>query len=620
MRSIWLVVALFSVSVLGSAQCINTFPYTQDFEATNGGWISGGTGDDWAWGAVSKTVIAQAASGGNCWVTGGLTNSFYNLGERSYVQSPCFDFTTVLHPYVSFNVYWETENTYDGATFQYSLDGGTNWMNAGGSSDTSDCLDMNWYNNSNITNLSGLASPRDGWAGNVQSTSGSCQGGGGSAGWKKAQHCMPYLAGKSNVLFRFAFGAGTQCNNFDGFAFDDFTTGEAPAAAISFSYACTGNNIAFSGTTSQCLTNFTWNFGDGSTGSGLFTTHAYATAGSYTVTLNAANKCGVPATITQQVQMLSATATGVDILCNGASTGKAFVTPSGASGYTYTWSTTPAQTTDTAFNLPAGTYTVLVQALNYCDISASVTINEPAAITNSQLITADTCLASVGSITNTVSGGTAPYQYNWSNTATGNPLGGLAQGTYTVTVTDANNCTATAQAVVPYVSGIVLSSSAENVSCYDTNNGKATVNAAGGAPPYTYLWSNNANTAAIKGLTVATYYVTVTDAGNCSNTDSVIIAQDVCPSYIYFPTGFSPNADGVNDLFKATASIDLKKYALQVYNRWGELVFATTDVTEGWNGRYKDVEQPLSTYVWFAEYTFIDGKKRTQSGNVTLVR
>src|SRR5215212_8361506 len=156
MRILFTAISFILFYSLSHAQCIATFPYTEDFEADNGGWTSGGTLNDWAWGSPSKAVITQAASGSNCWITGGLNGSFYNLGERSYVQSPCFDFTNLKRPYISFNIFWESEKTYDGTNFQYSLDGGANWTNVGSINDAPNCFDQNWYNSPNIVNLSGL--------------------------------------------------------------------------------------------------------------------------------------------------------------------------------------------------------------------------------------------------------------------------------------------------------------------------------------------------------------------------------------------------------------------------------------------------------------------------------
>ena len=101
----------------GSAQCgttINTFPYAEDFETSQGGWTPGGTSNDWAWGTPAKAVITGAGSGHKCWVSGGLTTSFYNYGERSYVKSPCFNFSGLQYPMIDFLIFWDSEHTYDG--------------------------------------------------------------------------------------------------------------------------------------------------------------------------------------------------------------------------------------------------------------------------------------------------------------------------------------------------------------------------------------------------------------------------------------------------------------------------------------------------------------------------
>src|SRR5688572_28253672 len=202
MLRILLFYSLLFKSLFNFGQCVTAFPYSENFEATNGNWTSGGTGDDWAWGQVSKTVISQAASGNDCWVTGGLTASFYNLGERSYLQSPCFDFTSLQYAYISFNIFWESEKNYDGSNFQYSIDNGTTWVNIGSVNDAVNCMNTNWYNSSSITNLNGLVNVTEGWTGNIQPTQGSCVGGNGSNGWQPAKHCLTSLAGEDRKSTR----------------------------------------------------------------------------------------------------------------------------------------------------------------------------------------------------------------------------------------------------------------------------------------------------------------------------------------------------------------------------------------------------------------------------------
>ena len=191
---------------MAAAQCvggISTFPYNESFELSDGNWVTGGTASDWAWGVPTKPVINFAGQGMRCWVTGGLTNAFYNNGESSFLKSPCFDFSTLVNPQISFKIFWETEKTFDGADLQYSVDGGTTWLDLGTANSNNVCGNTNWYNSGSVRFIGN----KPGWAGNIQ-TSG-CTPGNGSGGWLTATHEMSALAGKPNVVFRFEFGAGT---------------------------------------------------------------------------------------------------------------------------------------------------------------------------------------------------------------------------------------------------------------------------------------------------------------------------------------------------------------------------------------------------------------------------
>ncbi|HWB64279.1 MAG TPA: gliding motility-associated C-terminal domain-containing protein [Chitinophagales bacterium] len=114
------------------------------------------------------------------------------------------------------------------------------------------------------------------------------------------------------------------------------------------------------------------------------------------------------------------------------------------------------------------------------------------------------------------------------------------------------------------------------------------------------------------------YTIEVTDAGGCSVSDSLLVT--VTNSGILIPTAFSPNGDGVNDIFHALNK-NIVKIDLQVYNRWGEKVFETDDFTVGWDGTYKNDKQDMGVYVWECSY-MLQGDKKTRfaKGNVTLIR
>lgn len=374
-------IGLFLLPGFSVGQCVSpiaTFPFTEDFESGPAGWTSGGSNSDWALGTPSKTTINAAASGNNCWITGGLNTSFYNYGERSWVMSPCFDFSGLSKPMVSVSIFWDTEYLYDGANLQYSTDGLT-WRTLGSYSEPENCVDQNWYNVNNVTNLSSITNGTQGWAGTVQATSGSCRGGHGSGGWLVAKHCLSFLAGQSQVMFRFTFGSGTTCNDYDGFAFDLFKIEEASNFPFTFSWNCISSNTVEFKDTSSCHSNWSWDFGDPSSATNTsdlqIPQHTFSSPGKYTITLISGNDCIPDFSVTADLYILSAQTTSTPETCVNSKDGTASVQVSGSATInSYSWNTDPVQNGSTATGLSAGQYAVNITASNSCDISADVIV------------------------------------------------------------------------------------------------------------------------------------------------------------------------------------------------------------------------------------------------------
>ena len=380
-----LIVVLFTLLVNQvNAQCsatISSFPYRESFEGGTANWISTGINNDWVWGNPSKPVITGAGAGNKCWVTGGLTASFYNYGERSWVESPCFDFTALNRPFVSFLIFWDTERTFDGGNFQYSLDLGATWKTAGSRNDPVQCNDQNWFNHSGITNLNSFIQNTDGWSGTTQTSSGSCSGGGGSGTWKLATHCLKVLANQPSVKFRFTFGSGTECNNYDGLAFDDFLLSEAPSIPDDIVYTCTGGTtINFSDLNPGCHDQWDWNFGDSlsskNTFSGKNAIHQFSSGGIYNVTLNTKGGCAIDTQIIKQVKINTVNTLISPVTCLGGNDGTAQILVSNpGAGISYSWSHDASLISSFASGLKATDYYITVTEPGSCSLSVLLTIN-----------------------------------------------------------------------------------------------------------------------------------------------------------------------------------------------------------------------------------------------------
>ncbi|MFZ4634166.1 MAG: SprB repeat-containing protein, partial [Saprospiraceae bacterium] len=164
--------------------------------------------------------------------------------------------------------------------------------------------------------------------------------------------------------------------------------------------------------------------------------------------------------------------------------------------------------------------------------------NQPPPLSLSSSATNVSCFGgNNGTASVSVSGGATPYSYLWNNGQNASNISGLAAGTYTVTVTDATNSTATASATVSQPSVLSPNSSGVNISCFGGANGAVNTSASGGSPPYTYLWTNGQTTSNISGLTSGSYTVTVTDSKSCTKTSTTILTQ---------PTLLVANMSGVN--------------------------------------------------------------------------
>ncbi|HXC04728.1 MAG TPA: T9SS type A sorting domain-containing protein, partial [Bacteroidia bacterium] len=275
-------------------------------------------------------------------------------------------------------------------------------------------------------------------------------------------------------------------------------------------------------------------------------------AGSYTLTVTDTNSCVMTGTVTiTQPAVISMTGSTVSASCGG-STGSATVSASGGTpAYTYSWNTTPAQTTATATGLSAGGYSVTITDMAGCSQSFGITVNNTGGATLTSSFSPASCFTSNnGTATVSASGGTSPYTYSWSTTPlqTGATATNLTPGNYVVQVADAVGCVSALTVTVGSPAAIMDSITPVNVSCSGLSNGSATASVSGGTPAYTYSWSTTPvqTTATATGLMAGTYTLMITDAHGCTAGKQTIIGQPVAltTSVNSTHTSCSNSADG----------------------------------------------------------------------------
>lgn len=221
MKKTLLSILAIAATTLGFAQ-INTFPYTEDFESGAGGWTADNTTNGtWELNAPAGTIINSAASGAMAWVTNATGN--YNTSDNSWVQSPEFDFSGLPDPTFSANVWWQAENSWDGANLQTSIDGGATWQTVGAFGNPG-----NWYTDNTVSGLTFTGS-QDGWTG-------------AGGGWVNATHDLTGMGGQSSVYLRVTFGSDASVTQ-EGFAFDDVSLTLSAPGPSTVSEAGTNDTI-----------------------------------------------------------------------------------------------------------------------------------------------------------------------------------------------------------------------------------------------------------------------------------------------------------------------------------------------------------------------------------------
>ncbi|TVR79671.1 MAG: PKD domain-containing protein [Chitinophagaceae bacterium] len=506
------------ISVLGSGQSV-TLPFSEDFEsnsfATNGWTVENPNGGlTWEIVTVGGSTPGDKAARVNHY-------DYLDIGARDYLISPPLDFSNYDSVFMTFEHAHRrfSQDFADSLIVSVSIDCGLNFPfrllavaeDGTGAFATGTTINNNF-----------LPSQASDWCFS------------GTVGADCFDLDLSQFAGESTVFVRFEtyndYGNNIYIDNIniDGISIPPTTPPSADFTPSS-NLECAGSTIQFTDNSTGDALTYDWSFPGGSPSSSTQQNPSviYNTPGVYDVSLTVSNSAGSDVSSVNGLIEITPSPivnSSVDgISCNGENDGSIVIQATGGTGLTYQWSDGSSGTTLTDLN--AGNYTVTVTNNEGCETVESINIVQPQVLNVSGIVGLSDCSASSGTIQLSVSGGTSPYSFNWSNGANSQNLTGLSSGPYSVTVTDANGCENIRNYFVSSVQGPQLTQSSQNVSCNGAADGQIDVSTSGGTAPFTFDWSSGQSTSSISNLSPGTYTVTVTDAQGCETLGSVVINE-----------------------------------------------------------------------------------------------
>ncbi len=323
-----------------------------------------------------------------------------------------------------------------------------------------------------------------------------------------------------------------------------------------------------------------------------------------------------------------------NLSCFGGADGSVWGFPmGGVPPYTYLWST--GGTADSIVGLSAGNYVLSLTDANGCEVTTETDLTEPPVIQpyvnfiDPNCDGYDTGIITLDSMG--IEGGTPPYLYSMDNDsfALFFTFNDLNPGDYTFYVLDDNGCMVDTSATldIPDIPEIIFDSDLEiSLGCditIPTLTNNTTLTDIQWTPDL-FIDCDTCLRPKVNPVNETAYILTVTSIDECVDTDSINVFV-IKNRDVYFPNAFSPNGDGINDIFsvypgKSVANINF----LKVYNRWGAQVYEAFDLPSGdnrvgWNGDFKGKRMDGGVYTWIAEVTYLDGFTLFYRGDVSIV-
>jgi gliding motility-associated-like protein len=433
------------------------------------------------------------------------------------------------------------------------------------------------------------------------------------------------------------------CNN-GVFKFDF----DAPLVVASFNYpdtVCANTPFTFDNTSTGAIA-YQWNFGDTNTSNLAEPTHQYATAGTYTVTLIATDPstCNMADTAIAVITIGGAVPTLItsnDTTLCGPGNSVTLSASSSGTGANYHWSTesdfsnmlNPSLNDSTIVVTPTATTTYFIQTYNAIACATVDSVIVTVSLGQVEL-SPDAFICADDTVPLTVTGADVGSTFSWS------PLAGIVSGqgtgtifvnpafttNYLVLVTGPTGCTWNDNVTVT-VSDLNASSVTATANPIVIQSGNSSQLLATPDTGVTYTWFpdstlNNPNIAdPVATPAITTTYTVIVSDGVCTAVDSVRVEVrelNCDEPDIFVPNAFSPNGDDNNDVLFVRSTF-ITEIEFKIFDRWGELVFETTDINEGWDGTYKGKVVDPAVFVYYLDAVCADQQTYFNKGNITVV-
>jgi gliding motility-associated-like protein len=415
----------------------------------------------------------------------------------------------------------------------------------------------------------------------------------------------------------------TDANNCD--AKDSTTLTEPPALISSHIVAdvqCNaGNDGEINLTVSGGIPVYSYDWSNGDTLQDVYD----LIAGTYTVTITDDHNCELIQSIVVNEPLPLTTSFDVtDVKCYNGTDGAIDMTANGGTTpYTFVWSNPQiilGDITEDLDSIPMNTYYIQITDAHNCYHIDSTEVKQSILLITNIDATYVTCYdSSNGAADLTVTGGTLPYSYLWNNGAITQDLLNVKSNIYSVTIADSNGCTAVASIDIRQPDNLSLGFEISEVSCKDNDDGSVVLYATGATAPYQFSWSNGQTTQNIADLLGGLYTVSITDQQNCPYTATVEVPTNPkeCIDLVSIPSGFSPNGDGINDVWIIRHSELYPQLDLKIVNRWGETIFSSTGYSNPWDGTHKGKDLGAATYYYVIN---LGNGDAPFAGSITIVR